>query len=90
MSTARLLPLPSALEMDAERGRRSLRAFLLAAWPILEPQAPFVDNWHIGLAPHPDDESLGAAGLMQPVITAGGRCGSYEGYRLDVERAVLR
>lgn len=49
MRTSRLLRrLPSDVEMEAERCRRSFHAFVRVAWPVLEPHAPFVDNWHIG------------------------------------------
>lgn len=31
----------------AERARRSLRAFIRLAWPIVEPADPLISNWHI-------------------------------------------
>ena len=40
---------PSLLEVQAERARRSLHYFVRSAWGIVEPEAPFVENWHIGL-----------------------------------------
>jgi hypothetical protein len=41
------LILPTRDELRAERVRRSLGAFVRAAWPILEPGTPFIGNWHI-------------------------------------------
>lgn len=35
--------------IDAELGRRKLIHFVRAAWHVVEPATPFVDNWHIGL-----------------------------------------
>ncbi len=34
--------------LDQQRGA-SLHAYVRAAWELVEPQTPFVDNWHIGL-----------------------------------------
>ena len=43
-----LLTRPSFLdELDAEIASRSLREFVLQAWPIVEPSTPFVPGWHI-------------------------------------------
>jgi predicted phage terminase large subunit-like protein len=42
-----LLVFPSLIEIEAERCRRSLRDFIAAAWPLVEPATPFVSNWHI-------------------------------------------
>lgn len=39
--------LPTEIELEAERLRRSLRNFVRAAWPVLEPGTPFASNWHI-------------------------------------------
>src|ERR1035437_3098790 len=33
--------------LEAELARRSLRAFVEIAWPLVEPRVPFVPNWHI-------------------------------------------
>lgn len=45
----RELQLPYALEeVRAERGRRSLEAYVREAWPVLEPETPYHSNWHIG------------------------------------------
>lgn len=33
--------------MRAEKARRSLKEFIVQAWPVLEPDSPFCDNWHI-------------------------------------------
>ena len=41
------LTLPTRDELRAERLRRSLRAFVEDAWPILEPGTEFRLNWHI-------------------------------------------
>jgi predicted phage terminase large subunit-like protein len=30
-----------------DKGKRSLRAFIEAAWPLIEPAKPFIPNWHI-------------------------------------------
>src|SRR4029434_90802 len=32
-----------------KRAEQSLRAYVEQAWPILEPETPFVPNWHIDL-----------------------------------------
>ena len=42
-----MLVLPTPTEIEAERCRRSLRSFIAAAWPVVEPATPFVGNWHI-------------------------------------------
>ena len=42
-----MLVLPSQSELEAERCRRSLRSFIAAAWPLVEPATTFVPNWHI-------------------------------------------
>ena len=39
--------LPTDDEFLAEDARRSLRAFVAEAWPIVEPGTPYVPNWHI-------------------------------------------
>jgi predicted phage terminase large subunit-like protein len=39
--------VPSLEQIDAELARRSLREFMQQAWPVLEPQTPFVGNWHL-------------------------------------------
>jgi predicted phage terminase large subunit-like protein len=40
-------------DIQADKARRRLHTFVQQAWPIVEPKAPFVDNWHIGfLAEH--------------------------------------
>jgi predicted phage terminase large subunit-like protein len=41
------LVLPSLIEIEAERCRRSLRDFIAAAWPLVEPATEFIPNWHI-------------------------------------------
>jgi predicted phage terminase large subunit-like protein len=33
---------------DAERCENSLHEFIVRAWPVLEPETVFKDNWHIG------------------------------------------
>src|ERR1017187_6952846 len=33
--------------LKAEKARRSLKQFVMQAWPILEPATPFVDGFHI-------------------------------------------
>ena len=35
-------------EIGREQARRSLRSFSRQAWPIVEPNREFQDNWHIG------------------------------------------
>jgi predicted phage terminase large subunit-like protein len=40
-------PVPSLLQLTAERARRSLLEFVVQAWPILEPSTPFVDGMHV-------------------------------------------
>jgi predicted phage terminase large subunit-like protein len=39
--------LPTVEEVATEQARRSLRAFIEQAWPVLEPATPFVPGWHI-------------------------------------------
>lgn len=39
--------MAGANAIHAEWLRRSLHRFVAAAWPILEPGVPFIDNWHI-------------------------------------------
>lgn len=46
----RRTPQEAALELErieAEQARRSLHKFITLAWKIVEPDKPFVDNWHI-------------------------------------------
>ncbi len=38
---------PSLDAVDAELARRSLRAFIPIAWPLVEAKRPFKSNWHI-------------------------------------------
>lgn len=35
-------------DLQAERGRRSLEAYVKAGWSQVEPETPYHDNWHIG------------------------------------------
>jgi hypothetical protein len=42
-------PLPTLLQIEAERLTRDLPAFVRAAWPILEPVTPLLWNWHLDL-----------------------------------------
>jgi predicted phage terminase large subunit-like protein len=42
-----MLVLPTKTELEAERCRRSLRHFIEAAWPLVEPATVFVPGWHI-------------------------------------------
>ncbi len=42
------LPL-TVSEREAEQGKRKLRKFVELAWPIVEPDQPFVNSWHIDL-----------------------------------------
>lgn len=48
-SPSELIVLPSPDDLAAERARRSLRAFVIAAWPVIEPSTPFVGGMHIDL-----------------------------------------
>jgi predicted phage terminase large subunit-like protein len=41
--------IPSLSLIRAERAKRSLKQFIIEAWPHVEPSTPFVDNWHIDL-----------------------------------------
>ncbi len=51
---------PSRDEIRAERCRRSLSVFIREAWPIIEPQTPFVHGWHLDvLAEHLEAVSAG-------------------------------
>lgn len=43
------LALPSPLLIEAEALSRNFYAFVHAAWHIIEPGQPLVDNWHIGV-----------------------------------------
>lgn len=47
MTTAVLDRVPTLEDVGAERARRSLRAFVRKAWPLIEPETPFVANWHL-------------------------------------------
>lgn len=48
-TTDRTIELPyNREEVEAERGRRSLEAYVRAAWPHVEPETPYHSNWHIG------------------------------------------
>jgi predicted phage terminase large subunit-like protein len=38
---------PTLEELDAELSERSFHDFVRASWPILHPNTPFVDSWHI-------------------------------------------
>jgi predicted phage terminase large subunit-like protein len=43
-----------------ERRPRGLHAFMRAAWPIVVPNAPYVDSWHIGaICEHLEAQSAG-------------------------------
>jgi predicted phage terminase large subunit-like protein len=35
------------IEIERERGRRSLHYFISKAWHVIEPAAPYMDNWHV-------------------------------------------
>ena len=47
MSTAVLDRLPTLTAVRAEQARRSLRVFVREAWRLVEPDTPFVPNWHL-------------------------------------------
>ncbi len=52
--------LPPFEEAQAEAAKVSTRVFCEAAWPILEPSAPFVPGWHIdAMAEHLDAVEAG-------------------------------
>jgi hypothetical protein len=40
-------PMISRLEVAKEKARRNLHEFVQQAWPVLEPQTPFVDGMHM-------------------------------------------
>src|SRR5919106_966477 len=42
-------PLPSRIEIEAERCARSLSHYIPRAWQIVEPTTAYIHNWHIGL-----------------------------------------
>ena len=44
---AEAIEFPGSEELEAEQIRRSLYAFILAAWPVVEPATRFRPNWHI-------------------------------------------
>lgn len=39
--------LPSKVQLEAERLKRSYGLFVKSAWPIVEQAMPFIPNWHI-------------------------------------------
>lgn len=39
--------LPSLAEVQGERLSRSLSAYQRAAWHVVEPQTPYIHNWHV-------------------------------------------
>lgn len=47
MRELELLEALAPLAVEAELCRRSLREFMVAAWPIVEAGNPYVPNWHI-------------------------------------------
>ncbi len=47
MTPRRLWIQPTPLEVEAEGCRRDLRAFIAAAWSVIEPGTPFVPGFHI-------------------------------------------
>jgi len=47
VSTAVLDRLPTLTAVRAEQARRSLRVFVREAWRLVEPDTPFVPNWHL-------------------------------------------
>lgn len=46
-SFAPLLTRPCLRDEIDELASRSLREFVLQAWPVVEPSTPFVPGWHI-------------------------------------------
>jgi hypothetical protein len=59
--------LPTRDELEAERLRRGLRAFIAAAWPLVEPATPFRASWHIdAISEHLEAATRG--GLRRLVI----------------------
>jgi predicted phage terminase large subunit-like protein len=67
-------------ELATRAAEARLHAFVQQAWPIIEPKAPFVDNWHIGfLCEHLEAVHLGQItdllinippGCMKSVLTS--------------------
>lgn len=41
--------VPSLVEVEKERSKRSMAYFTRRAWPIIEPATDYVHNWHIDL-----------------------------------------
>lgn len=41
--------LPSLIEVEAERSKRSLSYFVRKAWHLVEPGNPYLHNWHIDI-----------------------------------------
>lgn len=39
--------IPTLVQVEAERCRRSLRTYVERAWPVVEPKHAFVPGWHI-------------------------------------------
>lgn len=57
----------AAIELELERRKyRRLHDFVKAAWPIVEPEKPFIDNWHIRVLCHVLEEV--SAGKLKRVI----------------------
>lgn len=46
-SPAVLKNLPSKVDIDAERSKRSFSRFVQGAWPVVEQASPYRSNWHI-------------------------------------------
>lgn len=52
--------LPRMGQIQAEKARRSLRAFFRAAWGVVEPATPYVPGWHLdAIADHLEAVSRG-------------------------------
>jgi predicted phage terminase large subunit-like protein len=68
------LQLPRSLaEVEAEKGKRSLRYFIERAWHVVEPQTPFLGNWHIdAIVEHL--EAVTAGEIRDLVINIPPRC----------------
>ena len=52
------------IELDRERGARSLAAFVRMAWHLVEPATPFVPGWHIdAIIEHLEAGTRGETGI---------------------------
>lgn len=49
LSDSELLALSPLYQSDRRQAESSFHEFVKQAWPLVEPDRPFADNWHIGM-----------------------------------------